>query len=160
MSTAPSKGTAGGFDVLSWQAPEQAIPGKVVQPTADFWALGLGFRLLTGLPYFRAAHASSREPRDLVREIVLDPVERASGRAASLGRAHLLPAGFDDWFAGCVARSPEARFSRAAELGAMFDAIARRSGGARRANSQRSPEPVTRCWPRAFAGIAARCRPC
>ena len=49
----------------------------------------------------------------VLREAVIDPLVPASIRAQEYGRAHLLPPGFDAWFARCVVRDPLARFENA-----------------------------------------------
>lgn len=96
-----------------WMAPEQM--GGSVGPQADVWALGLlAFWMLTSKHYWRAA-ASLGEGSLLgvLREVASDPLEPASVRAAALGCAVPLPAGFDAWFARAVARDPQARFANA-----------------------------------------------
>ncbi len=99
-----------------WMAPEQT--GGSVGPRADVWAIGLlAFWMLTGRCYWRCSHQEDSEPSvmNVLREVVVDPLEPASQRAASFGAEARLPAGFDDWFARCVVREPEQRFANAAE---------------------------------------------
>ena len=96
-----------------WMAPEQAAPGPVT-PAADVWSLGLlAYELLAGRPFWRAANEPGGTTAQLLREIVLDPIPAASARASELGLASRLPAGFDEWFARCVAREPSDRFADA-----------------------------------------------
>jgi serine/threonine protein kinase len=97
-----------------WMAPEQTAPGPVT-PAADVWALGLiAYELLTGQHFWRAAILPTATPMHLLREIVLEPIQPASERAAERGHT-TLPAGFDAWFARCVDRDPKARFADAGE---------------------------------------------
>jgi serine/threonine protein kinase len=96
-----------------WMAPEQTAPGPVT-PAADVWALGLlAYEMLAGRPFWRAANEPGGTTAQLLREIVLDPIPAASARAAELRLASRLPAGFDEWFARCVAREPSDRFADA-----------------------------------------------
>jgi serine/threonine protein kinase len=109
-----------------WMAPEQTAPGPVT-PAADVWALGLiAYELLTGEHFWRAAATPTATPMHLLREIVLDPIPRASERAHGP-----LPPGFDPWFARCLARDPADRFQTATELwramGLMFEGATRAS---------------------------------
>jgi eukaryotic-like serine/threonine-protein kinase len=134
-----------GFEALLFQAPEQAIPGKPMAAATDFWALGLlAFRMLTGFHYWHCANVQAPQARDLVREIVLEPIGRPSDRALALGCAHLVPPGLDDWFTGCMARSIDSRFGRVAELCAMLDALAVRAGVPSRISSMPLPGPTSR----------------
>jgi hypothetical protein len=75
---------------------------------------------LTGRCYWRGASRENGSAMSLLREVVFDPLDSASVRAAWLGVARLLPAKFDDWFARCVAREASARF---ADAGAAHDAL-------------------------------------
>jgi serine/threonine protein kinase len=98
-----------------WMAPEQT--GRAAVGTgADVWAIGLiVFHLLTGRYFWRAADDDGATIAHLLREIVLDPSPGAPARAAELGRAQLLPPGFDAWFTRSVDRDAAARFPNAAE---------------------------------------------
>jgi len=98
-----------------WMAPEQTTPGPVT-PAADVWALGLiAYELLTGEHFWRAASQPTATPMHLLREIVLEPIPPASERGGAR-----LPAGFDAWFARCVARDPRERFQ---DAGALWRAL-------------------------------------
>lgn len=90
-----------------WLAPEQMTPGGRVTLATDVWALGLiAFYVLTGGSYWRYF---DQYPA-ILGEIELSDLEPASQRAASLRRAAMPPAGFDEWFARCVDRDPLRRF--------------------------------------------------
>ncbi len=93
-----------------WLAPEQLhVEGKV-SAASDVWALGLiAFDALTGGSYWR--HYGQYPA--ILAEMEVAPIEAASARVSSLGRAVTLPAGFDDWFARCVDRDPARRFADA-----------------------------------------------
>jgi eukaryotic-like serine/threonine-protein kinase len=107
-----------------WMAPEQM--GGSVGPQADVWALGLlAFWMLTGKHYWRAA-ASLAEGSLLgvLREVASDPLEPPSLRAPALGVAIPLPAGFDAWFARCVARDAQTRFANAGLAQRAFSDLA------------------------------------
>jgi serine/threonine protein kinase len=109
MSTATALDTQAGQGTPMWVAPEQS-EGEAARPCADVWALGLiAFYVLTGKVYWRSAHTSA-SPFDLVIELLQEPLEPASVRAAFLGVADRLPPGFDDWFARAVQRVANQRF--------------------------------------------------
>jgi eukaryotic-like serine/threonine-protein kinase len=113
-------GTTPGLGTPLWTAPEQAREGYRPAPSADVWALGLlCFFTLTGALYWR--HASQRASMaDLAMELIKSEIVPASQRAAELGLAERLPAGFDAWFARAVQRQPEQRFEGAAEAWAAL----------------------------------------
>lgn len=105
-----------------WMAPEQA-DSREIRPATDVWALGLiAFDALVGQPYWRSAIGETTLTRLLV-EILTEPIEPASVRAASLAGPEVaasLPREFDAFFARCVARDPHARFR---DAGAALDAL-------------------------------------
>jgi tRNA A-37 threonylcarbamoyl transferase component Bud32 len=104
-----------------WMAPEQ-INNDPLGPQTDVWALGLlGFWALTGQSYWRTARAERLTIQALFAEQLFRELEAASVRAAEFGMADVIPPGFDDWFACCVARSPGARFVDAAAAWAAFE---------------------------------------
>jgi serine/threonine protein kinase len=99
-----------------WMAPEQT-GGKVGVHT-DIWPLGLmAFWMLTGELFWRGA-ATGASIAELLREIAIEPIPRASVRAAEVGAS--LPGWFDDWFARCVVRERDQRFASAGEAHAAF----------------------------------------
>ncbi|WP_437580941.1 serine/threonine-protein kinase [Sorangium sp. So ce887] len=106
-----------------WMAPEQTEAGQHVTPASDVWALGLlAFTLLTGRMYWlEPTRGPSASVMSLMREVLFVPLEPASARAARHGCQHLIPAGFDAWFAACVARDVRARFADAAHAMAALD---------------------------------------
>jgi serine/threonine protein kinase len=100
-----------------WMSPEQAMKGARVVPASDVWALGLiAFHLLTGGYYWDAANVEPGEDISgaaVFAEMLTSALPPPSERAAVLGVAGALPAGFDGWFARCVARSADARYRNA-----------------------------------------------
>jgi len=98
-----------------WMAPEQAGSGDSVGPWTDVWAFGLiAFYLVTGRPYWLAAH-SETSPLAIVREVCLDPLAPARERARTIGFEGELPVAFDAWFFRCVARETKARYGTTGE---------------------------------------------
>lgn len=137
--------TTGTIGTPMWMAPEQATRSPVTA-AADVWSLGLiAYTLLTGKSYWNTANAEDGTTPQLLREIVLDPLPRASERARAQSRADSLPASFDTWFAKCVAREPKERFPDAAALivamRALFPAPDAAAG-----SSRKTPAP----WSAAF----------
>ena len=106
-----------------FMAPEQYLSRELVTPATDVWALGLlAFYLLTGCNYWAASHLSA-----IFRQVKDAPLLRASERAKQLGCTAELPPWFDDWFARCVSREINQRFSTAGQaaqaLTACYDAM-------------------------------------
>ena len=98
-------------------APEQSDRSTSVSTATDIWPLGLlAFWLLTGCEFWLGANDEEPSLQQILREVLIDPLPRASQRAGELGRDRLLPTGFDEWFERCVRREPKARFGSVAEL--------------------------------------------
>lgn len=104
-----------------WMAPEQAN-AQPVSPATDVWAIGLiAFAALTCRIYWRTASTDGDlHLTKLLVEILVDPMSTASERAEELAAAVIPGAGFDRWFARCIAREPA---SRHPEAGACLDAL-------------------------------------
>jgi len=97
-----------------WLAPEQT-ERRAVTPATDVWALGLiAYTLLTGKSYWRTAVQPDASLMQVMREVLFDPLEPASIRAAAHGAE--LPPSFDSWFARCLAREPASRYQNASQL--------------------------------------------
>lgn len=112
-----------------WMAPEQTDPRARITPAVDVWAIGLiAFWMLTGKSYWRAANAQGTSVHALMREILFEPLDPASARAAEYGLPGRFPQELDAWFASATAREPEHRFANAeiafAELVKSSPAIA------------------------------------
>jgi serine/threonine protein kinase len=115
MTAAQSAGTRP-IGTPRWMAPEQSEEHAHIAPATDVWALGLiAFYLLTGRLYWRAANSSTSSMTTLLRELILDPIDLPSIRAAALGADGAIPRGFDEWFLRCVNRDAKARFANADE---------------------------------------------
>lgn len=129
----------------AWMAPEQVGSSRPPTPATDVWAMGLlGFRALTGHPYWREASAGAMA---LLREVTVAPLPPVEVRAAEVGAALALPGGFSAWFARCVDRAPSARFPGAPEAyRGLLDALAGRAPAPRAQDSTLllgSPESAT-----------------
>ncbi|MFI5302544.1 MAG: serine/threonine-protein kinase, partial [Polyangiales bacterium] len=70
--------TTGAIGTPLFMAPEQAMTGDDIGPHTDVWALGLiVFRMLTGLYFWRMA-TQGKSLVDLMREVTMSPLMRAS----------------------------------------------------------------------------------
>ncbi len=130
VHAARTHATTGAIGSPLWMSPEQTESSATVTPATDVWAFGLlVFWAFTGRYYWRTPEQPDASIAAMLREIVIDPLPPASVRAAALGCGQALPAGFDEWFARCVARDPAARFAEAgaaaAELLRLLDAAER-----------------------------------
>jgi len=113
----------------AWMAPEQADARESITPATDVWALGLmTFWLLTGQSYWRSTDDRKASVFALMREVLFDPLVPASERAEQYECQDRLPAGFDEWFARCVARDPAERFDDAAQLLSTFERLVAAAG--------------------------------
>ncbi len=93
-----------------WMAPEQTSAGGRIAPATDVWAFGLlVFYVLTGKVFWETA-SGHQGVTGLLREIHVDPIPVASGRARQLGATVTLPDGFDAWFERAVCRDPRVRY--------------------------------------------------
>lgn len=116
-----AKAMAGATETLQvgspgWMAPEQASGAERIGPYTDTWSLGLiVFWLLTGKSYWLRANEPDTDAMSLLYEAAFGDLPPASTRAAQLGLAVTLPAGFDHWFARCVVRRVGERFPAARE---------------------------------------------
>jgi ferredoxin/hemoglobin-like flavoprotein len=111
-----------------YMAPEQSQASDDIGPAADVWSLGLVvYRMLTGFQFWRASGEDATMPQ-LWRELLIDPIPKASERATEQGCEQLLPPGFDDWFAACVEREPSLRFQHARAAGIALDQVMRAVG--------------------------------
>lgn len=111
-----------------WMAPEQTGGAQMISCATDVWALGLiAYWMLTGRYYWKhAVGGPSDSVMTLMREVLFEPLVPASLRAREQGVAHLLPEGFDAWFASAVAREPSARFAEGgAAIAALLPLLAR-----------------------------------
>jgi serine/threonine-protein kinase len=94
---------------LRWMAPEVVQLGRRRDPQGDVWAIGLiAFFLFTGRDYWRTPVNADNPILELVSEMLLHPLSKASERARELKRP--IPPGFDAWFAQAVERDPKKRF--------------------------------------------------
>jgi serine/threonine protein kinase len=96
----------------NWMSPEQTR-GESATTATDVWALGLiAFYMLSGRLFWRAC-ARPDSALWVMKEIAEEPIPLASARAIELGAGDRIPAGFNEWFAQCMARNPEERFVNA-----------------------------------------------
>ncbi len=96
----------------NWMSPEQTR-GEQATTATDVFALGLiAFYMLTGRLFWRSCLLPDSELA-VMKEIGSEAIPIASMRALELGRADRIPAGFNEWFAQCMARNPQERFENA-----------------------------------------------
>ena len=104
-----------------WMSPEQTERNADISPATDVWALALvAFAMLTGRSFWLSAEANEMALSAFLRELVLDPIPKASARAAELGVKTPLPAGFDEWFERALVRDRALRYTNAFEAYAGF----------------------------------------
>ncbi len=135
-----------------WMAPEQTDTKAVISPATDVWALGLiAFHLLTGKIFWKSGNVASAQGPALLREVVLDPIPKASVRLAELGGRVVLPDGFDAWFARACARKPQERFPNAVEAWSALAPVL----GARPSLALAATVPVVPATPARIAGLSS-----
>lgn len=118
-----------------WMAPEQCVDHRAL-PATDVWALGLiAYYCVVGRAFWRSDGSQSMPA--LLAEVLNDEIPPASLRAREHGMA--LPAGFDEWFARCVARDPARRFPDARHA---LDALAAWASGSAEPLPALPPAPV------------------
>ncbi len=123
VSEASTKST-GAMGTPLFMPPEQMAPGRSITPAADVWAMGLiAFYALVGKPYWQSGNDEASNPMMILNEVTNLPIVPPSERLRQLGISAPLPAGFDAWFARCVARGIEDRYQNAQELRAGLEAI-------------------------------------
>jgi formylglycine-generating enzyme required for sulfatase activity/tRNA A-37 threonylcarbamoyl transferase component Bud32 len=104
-----------------WMAPEQTERNADISPATDVWALALvAFTMLTARSFWLSAEQNEMALSAFLRELVLEPIPKASARAAELGLALALPPGFDAWFARGLERDRLLRYPNAIEAYAAF----------------------------------------
>ncbi|WP_437668909.1 protein kinase domain-containing protein [Sorangium sp. So ce131] len=132
-----------------WMAPEQTELTQRVTPASDVWSLGLiAFFLLTARLYWlEPSRGRSASVMSLMREVLFNPLEPPSARAAHHGCAHLIPPGFDAWFARCVSREPHARFADAGQAMAALDPVLAAASYRSATSSHGPPVPVQPMMP-------------
>jgi len=96
----------------NWMSPEQ-VRGESATTATDVFALGLiAFYMLTAKSFWRSCLIENNDFA-VMREIGEEAMPIASMRALELGAGHLIPKGFNEWFAQCMARNPNERFVNA-----------------------------------------------
>ena len=132
-----------------WMAPEQTDSTQPITPATDVWALGLiAFWVFTGTHYWFTPRQPEATIGTMIRELLAEPLVRASERAAAFGVAERLPLGFDAWFARCVERDQTRRFADASQA---IPALLSLLGGA--------PLPATAALPHAAPPTYAATHP-
>ncbi|MFO0561651.1 MAG: protein kinase [Polyangiales bacterium] len=98
----------------AFMAPEQCEAPHPISPATDLWAFGLlMFRALTGQSFWLSSRAETPAIALLMREVLFDPIPRASERLRQIDGTLLELPGFDAWFARCLQRDPALRFESA-----------------------------------------------
>ncbi len=121
-----------------WMAPEQTEASNRIVPATDVWAIGLlAFRMLTGKYYWIEAYRCPNNVGVILTEMLVKPIVAPSHRAAELGVAHLVPAGFDAWFMRAVDRDPNHRHVDANEA---YATLAPLLGGPPTRHSPQTPQ--------------------
>jgi serine/threonine protein kinase len=114
-----------------WMSPEQFDLGRTLTPAANVWSLGLlVFYAAAGHAYWTTASNDPAPSKELLRQILSNPLVSASERARELGCAAALPPRFDAWFARCVVRDARDRFPDAHAAQAAFAELVDARGAA------------------------------
>jgi len=128
-----------------YMAPEQLLLDQPMTPAVDVHGLGqTAYTLLVGEPYWRSEYERASSPIAAAIALSSGIPEPMSVRAKSRNGLDLPPA-MDAWFATCVARRPEERFSSASQaIVALAEALGlvRPSSPAPEPARSRPSEPV------------------
>ncbi|MEO7109749.1 MAG: serine/threonine-protein kinase [Polyangiaceae bacterium] len=123
------------FGTPAFMSPEQALGDiALIGPATDVWALGLvAFKLLMARDFW-GEHPTAR----LCAMILTGPIPTPSERGSTFG------AGFDAWFAKCVARPVDERFRTAGEAVArLADSLGIHLSEQMRASGRPSAPPMS-----------------
>jgi serine/threonine-protein kinase len=131
-----------------WMSPEQFDLGRTLTPAANVWSLGLlAFYAAVGHAYWTTASSDPAASKELLRQILRDPLVPASQRAKELGSA-ALPSRFDPWFARCTARDAGGRFADALAARTAFADLVGERGADANDDRPTLPPPERRAPPR------------
>lgn len=122
------------FGTPAFMSPEQALGDvALIGPATDVWALGLvAFKLLMARDFW-GEHPTAR----LCAMILTGPIPTPTERGSTFG------AGFDAWFAKCVARPVDERFRTAGEAVArLADALGVHVSEQMRVSGRPSAPPI------------------
>jgi eukaryotic-like serine/threonine-protein kinase len=122
------------FGTPAFMSPEQALGDiALIGPATDVWALGLvAFKLLMARDFW-GEHPTAR----LCAMILTGPIPTPTERGSTFG------AGFDAWFAKCVARPVDERFRTAGEaIARLADALGIQLSEQMRASGRPSAPPM------------------
>jgi serine/threonine protein kinase len=110
LSGGVAQHSTAGMGAPGWIAPERCR-GQRRNQASDVYCLGLlAFYVITGKEFWVHAQGDDFDPVAVMGEVLFEPMPSASQRAAELGAGHLVPPGFDSWFARCTDREPSHRY--------------------------------------------------